>query len=83
MFSGSCDVSSYKLIVWAVKSIIPVKLVPLCGFRMNSSLYKNDFVLNPHSGTSLTCVIDITAHTISLYDDTSQEPENIKDILYT
>ena len=38
--------------------------------------------LNPHNGTSLTGVIDITAHTISLYDENvSKEPENIKDIL--
>ena len=39
--------------------------------------------LNLHNGTSLTGVIDITAHTISLYDENvSKEPENIKDILY-
>ena len=37
--------------------------------------------LNPHNGTSLTGVIDITAHTLSLYDENvSKEPENIKDI---
>ena len=37
--------------------------------------------LSPHNGTSLTGVIDITAHSISLYDETvSKEPENIKDI---
>ena len=36
--------------------------------------------LNPHNGTSLTGVIDITAHIISLYDENvSKEPENIKD----
>ena len=37
--------------------------------------------LNPHNKTSLTGVIDITAHSISLYDeDTNQEPINIRDI---
>ena len=37
--------------------------------------------LNPHNGTSLTGVIDVTAHSISLYDDsTYEEPKNIKDI---
>jgi len=37
--------------------------------------------LNPHNGTSLTGIIDITAHSISLYDEnTNKEPQNIKDI---
>lgn len=37
--------------------------------------------LNPHNGTSLTGIIDVTAHSISLYDeDTNEEPKNIKDI---
>ena len=37
--------------------------------------------LNPHNGTSLTGVIDVTAHSISLYDeDVGQEPINIKNI---
>ena len=37
--------------------------------------------LNPHNGTSLTGVIDVTAHSISLYDeDVGQEPVNIKNI---
>ena len=37
--------------------------------------------LNPHNGTSLTGVIDIPAHSISLYDETvSKEPGDIKDI---
>ena len=35
--------------------------------------------LNPHNGTSLTGVIDITAHSISLNGETvSKEPGNIK-----
>ena len=35
--------------------------------------------LNPHNGTSLTGVVDITAHSMSLYDETvSKELENIK-----
>ena len=38
--------------------------------------------LNPHNGTSLTSVIDLTAHHISLYDEyVSKEPQNIKDIV--
>ena len=38
--------------------------------------------LNPHNGTSLTGVFDITAQSISLYDETlSKKTENIKDIL--
>ena len=37
--------------------------------------------LNPHNKTSLTGVIDVTAHSISLYDeDLIEEPINIKDI---
>jgi len=37
--------------------------------------------LNPHNGASLTGIIDVTAHSVSLYDeDTNQEPINIKDI---
>ena len=37
--------------------------------------------LNPHNQTSLTGIIDVTAHSISLYDeDTNEEPINIKDI---
>ena len=34
--------------------------------------------LNPHNGTSLTGVIDITAHIISLFQE-NEEPQNIKD----
>ena len=37
--------------------------------------------LNPHNKTSLTGIIDVTAHSISLYDkDTNEEPKNIKHI---
>ena len=37
--------------------------------------------LNPHNGTSLTGVINLTAHSISLYDESvSKEPQNIKDM---
>ena len=37
--------------------------------------------LNPHNGASLTGIIDVTAHSISLYDeDGNEEPTNIKDI---
>ncbi|MCH1596045.1 MAG: hypothetical protein L7S42_06000, partial [Flavobacteriaceae bacterium] len=37
--------------------------------------------LNPHNKTSLTGVIDVTAHSISLYDeDVIEEPINIKNI---
>ena len=37
--------------------------------------------LNPHNSASLTGIIDVTAHSISLYDeDTSEEPINIKNI---
>ena len=40
-----------------------------------------DSFLNPHNGTSLTGVIDLTAHTVSLYDENvSEEPENIRDM---
>ena len=35
--------------------------------------------LNPHSGTSLTGVIDLTAHSISLFQE-NEPPQNIKDI---
>ena len=34
--------------------------------------------LNPHNGTSLTGVIDLTAHSISLFQE-NEEPQNIKD----
>ena len=34
--------------------------------------------LHPHNGTSLTGVIDITAHSISLFQE-NEEPQNIKD----
>ena len=35
--------------------------------------------LNPHNGTSLTGVIDVTAHSISLYGETvPNEPHTIK-----
>ena len=37
--------------------------------------------LNPHNRTSLTGIIDVTANSISLYDeDTNDEPKNIKGI---
>ena len=40
--------------------------------------------LNPHNAVNFTGVIDLTAHSISLYDETaSEEPQNIKDIFYT
>ena len=35
--------------------------------------------LNPHNGTSLTGVVDILAHSISLFQE-NEEPQNIKDI---
>ena len=35
--------------------------------------------LNPHNGTSLTCVIDILAHSISLFQE-NESPKNNKDI---
>ena len=34
--------------------------------------------LNPHNGTSLTGVIDLTAHSISLFQE-NEAPQNIKD----
>jgi len=34
--------------------------------------------LNPHNGTSLTGVIDLTVHSISLFQE-NEEPQNIKD----
>ena len=34
--------------------------------------------LNPHNGTSLTGVIDLTAHIISLFQE-NEPPQNIKD----
>ena len=34
--------------------------------------------LNPHNGTSLTGVIDLTAHNISLFQD-NESPQDIKD----
>ena len=37
--------------------------------------------IDPHNAVNLTGVIDLTAHSISLYDETvSKEPQNIKDI---
>ena len=36
--------------------------------------------LNPHNGTSLTGVIDLTAHSISLFQE-NEPPQNIKDIV--
>ena len=33
---------------------------------------------NPHNGTSLTGVIDLTAHSISLFQE-NETPQNIKD----
>ena len=36
--------------------------------------------LNPHNGTSLTGVIDLTAHSISLFQE-NEAPQNIKDTL--
>ena len=39
--------------------------------------------LNPHNKTSLTGIIDVTANSISLYDETlAQEPTNLKDIFF-
>ena len=35
--------------------------------------------LNPHNGTSLTGVIDLTAHSISLFQE-NEPPQNIKDM---
>ena len=35
--------------------------------------------LNPHNGTSLTGIIDVTAHNISLFQE-NEPPKNIKDI---
>ena len=38
-----------------------------------------DSFLNPHNAVNLTGVIDLTAHSISLYDETvSKEPQNIE-----
>ena len=37
-----------------------------------------DSFLNPHIGTSLTGVIDLTAHSISLFQE-NESPQNIKD----
>ena len=37
--------------------------------------------LNPHNGTSLTGVIDVTAHSISLFQE-YEEPKTINNILY-
>ena len=34
--------------------------------------------LNPHNGTSLTGVIDLTAHSINLFQE-NESPQNIKD----
>ena len=36
--------------------------------------------LNPHNGTSLTGIIDITAHSISLFQENAP-PKNIEGIL--
>ena len=35
--------------------------------------------LNPHNGTSLTGIVDVTAHSISLFQE-NEPPKNIKDI---
>ena len=35
--------------------------------------------INPHNGPSLTGIIDVTAHSISLLQE-NEEPQNIKDI---
>ena len=35
--------------------------------------------LNPHNGTSLTGIVDITAHSISLFQE-NEEPNNITNI---
>ena len=35
--------------------------------------------LNPHNGTSLTGVIDIAAHSRSLFQENDEPPQNIKD----
>ena len=35
--------------------------------------------LNPHNGTSLTGIIYVTAHSISLFEE-NEHPKNIKDI---
>ena len=35
--------------------------------------------LNPHNGTSLTGVVDILAHSVSLFQE-NESPKNIKDI---
>ena len=37
--------------------------------------------LTPHNGPSLTCVIDVTAHSISLFQENAP-PKTIEDILY-
>ena len=39
----------------------------------------NSFI-NPHNGTSLTGVIDLRAHRISLFQE-NEPPQNIKDVL--
>ena len=35
--------------------------------------------LNPHNATSLTGVVDIAAHSISLFQENDEPPQNIKD----
>ena len=35
--------------------------------------------LNPHKGTSLTGVVDITAHSVSLFQENDEPPQDIKD----
>ena len=41
-----------------------------------------DSCLNPHNAVNLTGLIDITAHSISLFQE-NEQPQNIKDICYT
>ena len=36
-------------------------------------------ILKHNNGTSLNCIIDITAHNISLFDEANESPQNIKD----
>ena len=38
----------------------------------------HEFILNPHNGTSLTGVIDLTAHSISLFQE-NKSAQDIKD----
>ena len=41
----------------------------------------NSFV-NPHNSTSLTGIINVTAHSISLFQE-NELPKNINEIFYT